>query len=326
MCRRTLGTAVALLTLAALLALAGSAGAQETRDHELPDLEEDIGAVDRLKLRLTLANRFVGNADFDGFDATSNQPEGRLRLEMPVSRSTLLRLLASGRALLYDFDGTTEALGSREDPFEGLYSAGLRLQAAHLFDEDWTLFHDDERWALIVQGGARAGWEGGSSLLEGLRGGGSIAAGYRLGDRLEIAAGITLASRLTRSGVAVGPLLEFDWRIDEVWKLKSYGLGLQLERRLGERFTVFARARVEGSGYRLADRGGELGRGTLRVRQVPAALGADWRIARAVKLRLLAGAIAYHRLRLRDDDGDRIGSSTADGPSPYVTLRIDLRH
>ena len=55
------------------------------------------------------------------------------------------------------------------------------------------------------------------------------------------------------------------------------------------------------------------------------ALGVDWRIARAFRLRLLAGAIAYHRLRLRDDDGDRLGTVTADGPSPYVSLRFDLR-
>lgn len=325
--RRRLRSALARPLLAAgLFLLAGAAAAQETREHELPDLEEEIGVLERVKLRLTLANRFVGSADFGSFDASSNQPEGRLRLDIPVAPRTALRLMATGRALLYDFDGSTDGFGSGDEPFDGLYSAGLRLQAAHLFGKSHTLFLDDERWAVIVQGGARTSWEGGSSVSEGLRGGGSIAAGYRLGDWLEVAVGVSLASRLTRSGVGVGPLLEFDWRINDAWKLKSYGLGLQLERRLGERFTVFARARAEGSSYRLGDRGGTVGKGALSVRQVPAALGVDWRIARFFKLRLLAGAIAKQRLRLRNEDGDRIGSVSADGPSPYVSLRIDLRH
>jgi hypothetical protein len=314
-----------LLSIALLLPAVG-ARAQEVREHELPDLEEEIGTVEHVKLRLTLSNRFVGSADFGAFDATSNQPEGRLRVEIPVTRNAAVRLMATGRALLYDFDGSTDGFRSGDDPFAGLYSAGLRLQVGYLFDEGRTLFSDDERWGLVVQGGARSNWEGGSSAADGLRGGGSLAAGYRLGDTLEVVAGVTLGSRLNRSGVGVGPLLEFDWRINDAWKLRSYGLGLQLERRLGERFTVFARARLEGARYRLADRGGEVGKGTLGVRQVPAALGVDWRIWRALKFRLLAGAIAYHRLQLRDEKRDRIGRVTADGPSPYVTLRIDLRH
>jgi len=315
-----------LLIALAVLALPGSAEAQETRANELPSLDDDVGVLDRMKLRLTLANRFVGSAKFGDFDTTSNQPEGRLRLELPVARRTLLRVMATGRALLYDFDGPTTTFADGDEPFDDLYSTGLRLQAAHLLPEGLTLFSDDERWAMVAQAGTRSSWEGGSKFVDGLRGGGSLAVGYRLGDRLEVVAGVSLASRLTKRGVAVGPLLEFDWRINEAWKLKSYGLGLQLERRLGERFTIFGRARLENSRYRLADRGGDVGKGTLSVRQLPAGLGVDWRIARALRIRLLAGAIAVHRLRLRDDDGQRVGSISADGASPYVSLRIDLRH
>jgi hypothetical protein len=308
-----------------LLLFAGTALAQETREHELPDLEEQIDVLDQVRTRLTLANRFVGNADFGAFDATSNQPEGRLRIDIPVSRRIGVRVMTTGRALLYDFDGPTTGFGPGAEPFAGLYNARARVQLGYLFDEDQTLFRDDERWALLVQGGARASWEGGSDVSDGLRGGGSIAAGYRIADWLEVACGVSLASRLTRGGVGVGPLIEFDWRINENWKLRSYGLGLQLERRLGEGLSIFARARAEGSRYRLADRGGSVGKGSLSVRQIPAALGVDWRFARFAKLRLQAGAIAKHKLRLRDEDGNRIGSVSADGASPYVSLRFDIR-
>lgn len=320
--RRRPGIAALLL----VFLFAGDVPAQETREHELPDLEEEVGVMKHLRARMTLANRFVGSADFGDFEASSNQPEGRLRVDMPVARNMALRLMATGRALLYDFDGSTSDFASRDDPFDGLYSASLRLQGGYLFAEDQTLFRDDERWALIVQGGARSSWEGGSPFVEGLRGGGSLAAGYRIADWLEIAAGVSLASRLTRSGVRVAPLFEFDWRINDAWTLKNYGLGLQLERKLGRHLAIYARARLEGSRYRLGDRGGEIGRGTLGVRQVPAGLGLDWRIARFVRLRLLAGAIAYQRLQLRDEDDNRIGEVTAEDASPYVSIRIDLRH
>jgi hypothetical protein len=309
----------------AALALPATVGAQETREHELPDLEEEVGYLDYVKLRLTLANRFVGNADFGAFEATSNQPEGRLRVDFPVTHNLGMRLMGTFRALIYDFDGDHSAF-LPGDPFDALLSAGLRLQAAYLFDEDQTLFSDDERWALVVQGGARSAWEQGSRMDDGLRGGGSIAAGYRLGDTLEIAAGVSVGSRVLRSGVAVGPLIEFDWRINEDWKLKSYGLGLQVERRLGEQLVVFARARSEGSSYRLADRDGALGKGALSVRQVPAALGLRWRPLDFLSIQIQLGAIAYNKMKLRNSNDDTVGSVTASGPSPYATLRFDVRH
>lgn len=321
------GTRLPLVTCGVLTAAflaTGPARAQETRDHDLPDLEEEVGYLDYVNWRLTLVNRFIGDADFGAFDASSNQPEARLRVEFPITRRIGVRFMTTGRALLYDFDGSPSSFVPG-DPFDSLFSAGMRIQAAYLFDEDQTLFTDDERWALIVEGGARSSWEKGSRFDDGLREGGSIAAGYRLGDALELAAGISVASKLLDSGVSVGPLLEFDWRINQDWELKNYGLGLELSRRLGEQIKVFARARAEGSSYRLADRGGTIGKGALRVRQVPAALGVTWRPFDFFSIQLQAGAIAYHKLKLRNENDDEVGSVTADGPSPYVTLRFDVR-
>jgi hypothetical protein len=313
-----------LLVLASCLFAAAAARAQETRDHELPDLEEEVGVLDYLKLRLTLADRFVGKSDFGAFEASSNQPEGRLRIEMPVAKNVGIRLMGTGRGLLYDLDGTTSDFlpGATFDEF---YNANLRLQGAYLFDEDWTLFSDQERWALIVQGGAGWSWEDGSDPNDGLRGGGSVVAGYRLGDTLELAAGISLGSRFLKGGVGVFPLIEFDWRINKDWKLKSYGVGLQLERILGENLSLFARARFEGTTYRLDDRGGSVGKGTLRARQVPAGLGIQWRIARFLRIRLIAGAIAYNQLRVKNQATDTIATVTGT-PAPYASLRIDLRN
>jgi hypothetical protein len=300
---------------------------QETREHDLTDLEREPGVFKYVKLRLKLANRFIGMADFGSFEANSYQPEGRLALTVPVAENAGVRLLATGRVILYDFDGASDLTGESpgsEDPFGSLNSWTLRLQGAYLLDEDATLFSDEERWSIVGDVFGKARWESGSDISDALSMGGSLALGYKLGERLEVAAGLSIGSRLTKSGVGISPLIEVDWRINDDWRLRSYGLGLQVERSLTESLSLFARARLEGTSYRLEDRGGTLGKGRIQVRQLPAGLGLRWNLARRFRLTATLGAVAYHRLRVKNEDDDIIGTATAD-PSPYVTVRFDLR-
>jgi hypothetical protein len=302
--------------------------AQETRGSEFPDLDEQVGVLDYVKLRFTMAERYVGETDFGAFSATSHQPEGRLRVTLPLAKNAALRLMGGFRALLYDFDGPTDffELGTASgEPFGDLYNWDLRGQVGYLLPEDWTLFSDDERWALLVQGGARSSWESGSEWQDGLRGGGSLAVGYRLGDRLEVAAGLTIGTGLLDGDVGFGPLIEFDWRICERWRLKSYGTGLQLEFDVIPDLTLFTRARIESSSFRLAERPGGVGKGSLRVRQVPVGLGVEWSPWEFLRLRFIAGAVALNKLRVKDEDGDGLGSETSD-VAPYFSLRVDLRN
>lgn len=321
--------ATALLSLLALLWVAAppTAFGQETREHDFTDLDRDVGILKHVKLRLTLANRFIGKADFGSFEANSYQPEGRLRLTVPVAKNAGLRLLATGRVVLYDFDGVTDLTGESpggEEPFDSLNSWTLRLQGAYFLDKDLTLFSDKERWSVLVDAFTKARWEAGSDLSDALTWGGTLAAGYKLGKRLEVAAGLSIGTKLMKGGVGVSPLIEVDWRINDDWRLRSYGVGLELERRLTGRLRLFARARLEGRSYRLEDRGGTIGKGKIHIRQLPTGLGLSWDLARRFRLTAALGAIAYHRLRVKNDDDDTIGSETAD-PSPYVMVRFDLR-
>ncbi len=323
--RRTLPWLLA--TALVLIAAPHAAHGQETREHDYPDLDREVGVLKHVQLRLGLANRFIGQADFGSFDVNSYQPEGRLKLTVPLARNAGVRLLGTGRVILYDFDGASDLAGdspASEKPFESLNSWTLRLQGAYLLDEDATLFADEERWSILVDAFGKARWEGGSDLSEGLTWGGTLGLGYTLAERLEVAAGISIGTRLLGNGVGVSPFVEFDWSINDDWLLRSYGLGLQLERVLTERLRLFVRARLEGRSYRLDDRGGAIGRGKIQVRQLPAGLGFRWDLARRFRLTAAVGAIAYHRLRVKSEDNDTIGSATAD-PSPYVMIRFDLR-
>jgi hypothetical protein len=301
--------------------------AQETRGSEFTDVDEPVGMLDYLRVRLTMADRYVAGSDFGAVSASTHQAEGRLRVSFPVARNAAVRFLGGGRARLYDFDGSADLFGlglGAGAPFGDLYTWDVRMQGAYLFDEDMTLFFDAERWALLLQGGVRSNWEAGSGMSGGLRAGGTIALGYSLTERLEVALGISLGSRLLEGGVGVSPLIDLDWRINPDWRIRSYGVGLQIERALGPSLVLFTRARLESRTYRLGPRPG-IGKGSLRVREVPVGLGLEWGPWRWLRFRVIGGAVVHSQLRLKDQASNTLSSVTSDAAG-YFTLRIDVRN
>lgn len=321
----------ALLVTAFMTLLAPASLAQETREYDLPRLEDDVrqerSLGDLIKVGVKASNRFVGVADFGDYRANSYQPEFRVRLTAPLAENVGIRLMGTGRVLHYDFDDSDADLGigrTSGGPFDDLYSWTARLQGAYLGDESWTLFSESERWSLLLDLFIRAGWEKGASVSDAVRGGTSAAVGYRLGKTLELALGVSVRTKLRTGSLSVAPVAEVDWRINDQWKLSSQGMGLQLERRLGERFTLFTRARWEGSSYLLDDRGVGIGDAFLRIRQLPAGVGFWWNAGRHLRITALAGVMAIHKLRVEDEKGREIDTDTAD-PSPYFLVRFDLK-
>lgn len=327
---RMLSTLLAAAALPGLLPVA--ALAQETREYDLPDLEQSVreepsSLQDLIKVRLKASNRFVGPSDFGDYQATSYQPEFRAKVTAPLAENVGIRLMGTGRILHYDFDDSSADLGIgsvSDGPFDDLYRWTVRLQGAYLLDEDWTLFSDDERWSLLTDSFVRASWEKGADMSQSVGGGGSLAVGYRLGKKFELALGASMRTRLRTGDLSFSPLAELDWRINRQWKISSQGIGLQVERRLGERFTLFTRARLEGSSYLLGDRGAAVGDTYLSIRQLPAGLGLWWDVGRHLRVTTLGGVMAMHRLRVDDRDGHEIDSDSA-APSPYFLIRFDLR-
>ena len=330
--RRTHAGLSASLAAAALLALtSGAARAQETREYDLPELDQDVREEtsyrELVKLGFKTSNRFVGMADFGDYRANSYQPEARVKVTVPVAKNAGIRLMATGRILHYDFSESDAdlAIGTRSGgPFDDLWSWNARLQSAVLAKDSWTLFTPSERWSLLMEAFVRASWEKSAQMSDALTGGGSLALGYRLGRKLELAAGVSMRSSLRSSRIVFRPIVEFDWHINKDWKLSSQGLGLKLERRLGERFTVFTRARWESQGYRLDDRGLGIGKANLRIRQLPAGLGLEWNVGRHLRVTTLGGVMAIHKLIVEDEDGNELDTDTAK-PSPYFLVRFDFK-
>ena len=333
---------VLVLTAAGLLCSA-LASAEETtrRDDEgsALDLQEEVETIRKerragkslkelIRVRLKLDSRFVPHTDFDGFDATLYRPGARLKITVPVSKRAALRLVTSFDTAIYDFDDVDPdpfGVGAGSgDPFDELHSASWRLQGGYRFD-DLTLFSERETWSLLAEAIIRSSWEDGSPIAKGLRQGGGFAVGYRLGDFLEIALGVGVGTKLVKSGVTVRPRFEFDWKITDSWRLTSYGQGLQILYAVNDRLALFARGRLESRRYRLDRRPGAVGRGAIRDSRIPAGLGVRWQLGRYLRISGVAGVIANHEFRLRDGNGDSVGSTVSGDPAPYFELRFDLR-
>jgi hypothetical protein len=326
----------ALLAAAFALAVPPPAGAQDggpadERGGTLGRFEEDAELARARRafsaFRLRGNARFVPHSDFGEFETTYYQPGGRFKLTVPVSTNAALRLLVRGHAAIFDFhDVETDLFGpvSSSDPFDDLYNTTFRLQGGYQLPTEASLLHDDERWSFVGEGFVKARWEAGASFGDGVDGGGALAVGYKIGDWLELALGASIQTRMLKSSVSVSPVFEAKWRFADHWTIASRGRGAEIEYSFREGLAAFVTGRMEGNSYRLADRGGAIGQGRLKQRQIPVALGVRWDFVDYMRLTATAGAMAYQRIKIQNENRDTVSKVTADA-TPYFEIRFDLR-
>jgi hypothetical protein len=310
--------------------LAAGADEQETKERDFPGLAreaEKANVLDRAEMRFNVNSSFVPGGDFGSFSADLYRPAARFKITLPVARSAVARLAASTHADVYDFEGISDLFETgptRGDPFEELHAVTVRLQGAYLLEDCCTLFSDREHWALLGEGFWRGRWEAGSEISDGHNGGATLALGYLLPGSLELALGIQISSKLLESGVSVSPVFDLDWKINDRWRLGNYGAGLRVEYRPRRGLVLFAQSRLKSRSYRLDDRGGTIGKASVRSREIPVGIGVRWDALDVLRVTVTAGVMAYYELRIQDEDRNTLGRETAD-PAPYLELRFDLR-
>ncbi len=323
-----------LLPIVGLLvaALPGAGVAQDEYEqapdlHALEDLPSEAPGRDiPVDIRLRSATRFVVDSDFGAADADLYRPRGSLRVAFPLSKRAAMRFRFNGGAALYDFDGTHNLFGRNPDSdppgapfdphaFDNLYMGSLATEAAYRVNDTWGLF---------AQAFVTSNWEDGASFGDAISGGGGLAIGFRIPDRFDLILGAGLKSRLDRRNPRPYPLIDLEWNIDDHWRLRSHGQGLALEYAIDDDLSVFVRGRLESRRYRLDVRPGPASRGTVRDRQIPVGLGFRWAARRHFSVRVVAGVMAYHQLKVRDDNRNTIASVSAD-PAPFFEVLIDLR-
>ncbi|MBW2495443.1 MAG: hypothetical protein JRE43_11875 [Deltaproteobacteria bacterium] len=309
--------------IAALLPVPGFAQDEDAETPDLHALEEvpELVATPRgipIKLRLRSDTRFVVGSDFGTSDADLYWPRGNLQIGIPLSKRAAARLRMSGGAAIYDFDGTTNLFGvapSSRQPFDNLYSGSLAIEARYRMTESWSLF---------TQGFVASRWEDGATFGDAISGGGGLAIGFRIPDRFELIVGGGLKSRLDRSSPRPYPLVDLEWMISDAWKFRIHGPGAVLEYRFNPACKIFLRGQMMTRRYRLDNRVGPVGRGTVRDRQIPVGFGIKWAANRNFRIGASVGVMAQHKIKVRNSNNDTIGSISSD-PAPYFEVRIDLR-
>ncbi len=313
------------LIIGLIVAALPGPGLAQDEDEQTPDLHTIEQAVPDLtlwgipaKIRFRSDTRFVVGSDFGTSDANLYWPRGSVRIGVPLSKRAAVRLRMGGGAAIYDFDDTTNLFGtgpSAREPFDNLYDGSLGLEGEYRMTEAWGLF---------AQGFVLARWEDGATFDDAISGGGGLAVGYRIPDRLDVIIGGGLKSRLDRSSPRPYPLIDLTWIISDDWKFRIHGPGVALEYRLSGAFKIFLRGRLVRRRHRLDDRLGPVGGGTVRDRQVPVGLGFRWAVNQHFRIGATAGVMAVHKIKVRDSDRKTLGSISAD-PAPYFELRIDFR-
>lgn len=269
------------------------------------------------KVRWRIEQRFLLDADFGASESSYAQTRARMKVTAPLSERVLLRFDLVGGTRLYDFGGEPEVFdGAPVNEIGPLYDTSLRLGARYRLLP---------RWSLFAGGVATARWEDGAQLGDGAKGGGFAAVGYATeGERFSVGVGARVSSRIDGSGVRVGPIALLDWRVTDWLRIKTAGLGLSLQSEVSETLELLLSGRLESRRFRIEDRGGAIGAGTLRDRQLPVGFGVRWLAHPRVKLGADVGAVVYHELQVQDDDGDELDRVTAD-PAPFFGLRVDFK-
>jgi len=301
-------------------------GTYDTVNLETPVFPSATPYRIRDAFRLRLESRFLPSAGFDGFDADLYQPSLRFRATAPLSKRAVLQLTARFSASLYDFDGRTSFFGvaaGPSDPFDDFFRASLSLQGGFRINEKRWLFVEKEMWSILARAVGGSSWEEGA-FGEGLVGAGSLALGYEIDDLIRVAVGVNISSRIDRSGVKLGPVVDLRWNVTDRFTVRNRGRGLQLEYALTPKLEFFTAGFFDGDRFRLDSRPGLPDDLTFRDESVQAGAGFEWKISKHFRLNFEAGAVAWRRLRVKSRSLGDLSKETGD-PSAYVDVRFEMR-
>jgi hypothetical protein len=308
------------------VATAREAGEDRSRDRAPESLmENEFSAIDlfekvqKLRPRFRLSQEATVDQNVSGADIDTYMTALRAQVVAPLSKRLAVRLVGRGRINAYDFDGDRQFLATGNqsgDPFDELLSTSVRFEGRYqAFDS----------WALVGGATYRSSWERGAAYDSGVQGGGFAGVGYLFGKRFSVIAGVSLSSRLGRSGVSWRPLFKIGWKLTDTLEIESEGLGGKIAYRPIKPLTLFIRGALDSDRYRLKRRDGPVGRGTVRDRKAPVVVGWSWKITRNWRFRGHLGAVVYQQLRVSNKNGDSVDTETSRSPAFTARLQIEFR-
>jgi hypothetical protein len=234
-------------------------------------------------------------------------------LGIPIRERGLLTAGFDGEYSVYDFKEATGLIPGTADPLDDAFRDTFSLRYAHQHSADW---------AWLVGGSVRASGDTNADLGDTITYGVFAGATHTFNDRFSATLGASVRTRL-EDDPRVLPLLMFDWRIADRWRLRTTGTTGILSYELDDEWTLTLDAGWNEREYRLAD-DGSLPDGVLRDQRLPVAVGLVWNASDTVSIHARGGAIAWQEYTIDNSNGDEVSQVESD-PAGFIELGGSVR-
>ena len=320
--------AFALLTAVMLAAPAASAQDDQPEESEqrttfAQDQPGDTSAAVALEqptdgpsVSIRGGYRFQFKSDFDGapgdFSVSRTLIGVTLADSINDSASYSLDFLAERSS--YDFGAASTLAPGSSDPLDDALSFTLTPSFRFELNDDWAVRAGG---ALIVAGETDADFS--QSIRASIFGG----VEHRLSDRLTVSLLLVAWSRLEDDAI-IFPLIGVSWRINELMRVQTRGLGAEFISDLGNGWSLGARAAWEYREFRLNDdSSAPLPEGVMRDSGVIASLELAWKPSSDVVLAIEGGGVFAQELEFLDRGGVMISETDAD-TAFFVGVRASI--
>jgi hypothetical protein len=287
--------------------------AEDPANVETPIFPE-VRYRDAIRLRFTTL--FLPSANFESYKANLYHPSVRARFTIPLPKRSVLQITGRGAFSHYAFSG---AVPVALQGLETLHNTSLVIQGAHqINEEDSWLIREGEAWSILANAFARSRYESGA-FSSGLTYGGALALGYQ-NDKVRLAAGLSLSSPLTGSGLDVGFVGSLRWDPIRELTIRNRGLGAQIEYRVSSKLKLLLAGYQVSQVYRL-DMPGEF---ELRDEQFLVGTGFEWKISKYFRLLIEGGVVPSRKLKVKERGTPPITNQDAD-TGGYLDIALQIR-
>ncbi len=273
-----------------------------------------VSAEEASSLRWTVSGGGMGmfRTDLDGGGEFSFwRAEAGVGVTLDVAENLRLSLDFGGEHSVYDFGGASTLVGGDAEPWEDLESAsvGLRLEGSI-----------DAHWGWVVGGTFRMAWEPGADVGNALLGSGYGGVRYRFDENFALTVGAGVASRL-EDDARVFPLLGLEWKLNEVVRVETRGLGLAVIAQVHDNWELVAKGGYESREWRLSEVRALLADGVARDERVMVGGEVVWKPAEGVRVSIEGGLAVWQELEALTQNGVTVGEQEGD-PGAFLGGRV----
>ncbi len=206
--------------------------------------------------------------------------------------------------------------GSPDDPFDPLLDSALRAGGHVEFGRGF---------GMALSGGMAARHEIGADLKSALAIGGSIALEYRREGWLRVRLGVGLGTGIDHARLSTSPVFRMRIRPRPGLWLEAGTSSGRIEWACSSRLDLSLFGGIDSRRYRLDDRGGRVGAGSLEIEKSEVGIGLRARVGRALRVRVEAAVVLGRRVSVLDDDRRTVDARDTREPSGALRIAIEWR-